>query len=530
MYRVDFSMSRGHEMIIERIPAIHREELDEIELQMLQSNNRIPHILPMEWSDMDGAVSFRYTLSGRKMLSHRLQMQRLSMEQFYALLLAVVEVLTECKHYMLRPEGCMLDDHRIFVDEELTDIGMAYMPLRRKAVSNESTEATTANLSAAGGELLSLIVRWTTYVQQINGAGLQRLLHHFYNQQWPLGELRSTLLDLIGDNAKLETLGNESSPAALSSSSSSVAAAAAHSEKVWRQNIRLSLEADSHQERLLSPETPVYSLREKSESFADEAGEEWIAAPSSRKGQWYISLAALLAVAIVWRFLYMPSPSRNSLFICFGLTMMGAAAVAAVWLKRNRSFMQRDDRYQEEFVPESRPLAYSAEAFAPNVMSRNASIPENANDRGLPEVWENKEPLERLDRLDWLESNRMKPSAAISPEATVLLEQNDEIQPGNRLTIWRENDHGREPLSWNSERFTVGRAGEKVDYEEDAPGVSRLHLEIERKNDRFQAKDLGSRNGSMLNGRVMIPYKGYPLSEGDCIQLAGPNGPKYILQ
>ncbi|MUT68072.1 DUF6382 domain-containing protein [Paenibacillus sp. NEAU-GSW1] len=538
MYRIDFSMSRGHEMIVERIPAIRREELDEIELQMLQCNNRIPHMLPMEWSDMDGAVSFRYSLSGRKMLSHRLQMHRLSMEQFYALLLAVVEVLTECKDYMLRPEGCMLDDHRIFVDEELTDIGIAYMPLRRNIVSGESADAAAVH-PAVGGELLSLIVRWTTYVHKIDGAGLQRLLHHFYDQQWPLAELRLTLLDLIAGDVKLEAASNGeikaySSQAASWPHSSSEAAAAAAAQleegRVWRQNIRLSVDKDSYQERMGCSESSVNCPPDFKASFEEEADEEWTGEPSSRKGQWYISLAALLAVAALWRFLYLPSPSRNSLYICLGLTMMGAAAAAAAWMKRNRSFMQREDRYLEEFVPESRPLVYSAAAISSNAMPQNKEAPDMAND--LSADWEMKKPLERLidlDESDQSESNRRRAPAAI-PEATVLLEPDAELPPGNRLLLWRESDDRKEPLSWKGERFTIGRAGEKVDYEEEAPGISRLHLEIERKNTSFKAKDLGSRNGSMLNGRVMIPYKSYPLSAGDSIQLAGPNGPKYVLQ
>ena len=38
MFTMDFSISRGHELIISREQGIRRDELDEIELQMLQSS------------------------------------------------------------------------------------------------------------------------------------------------------------------------------------------------------------------------------------------------------------------------------------------------------------------------------------------------------------------------------------------------------------------------------------------------------------------------------------------------------------
>ena len=66
-----------------------------------------------------------------------------------------------------------------------------------------------------------------------------------------------------------------------------------------------------------------------------------------------------------------------------------------------------------------------------------------------------------------------------------------------------------------------------MNFEEQAGGVSRLHLEIEYLDGKHRAKDLGSRNGSLLNGQAMIAYKAYTLALGDVIHLAGLNGPSY---
>ncbi|WP_054956482.1 FHA domain-containing protein [Paenibacillus dakarensis] len=37
----------------------------------------------------------------------------------------------------------------------------------------------------------------------------------------------------------------------------------------------------------------------------------------------------------------------------------------------------------------------------------------------------------------------------------------------------------------------------------------------------YKIKDLGSKNGTILKGEPMVPYKEYPLQEGDVFQIAG---------
>ncbi|WP_054028291.1 DUF6382 domain-containing protein [Bacillus sp. FJAT-28004] len=187
-FRIDFAMNQTHEMIIDRESGLYRSELDEIELHMLHSE-RIPYLLPIDWFELDSKVTFRYKLSGMRMLLHRLQQQQLTMEQYYTLILGVADALFECRHYMLRPEGCLLDEQYIFIGEKLHDIRLAYVPIKTG----------TAEQTKGAGDLLSLIVRFTSYVDRIDGEGLKRVLQHLSGKRWPLEELRSTLLELIGE-------------------------------------------------------------------------------------------------------------------------------------------------------------------------------------------------------------------------------------------------------------------------------------------------------------------------------------------
>lgn len=52
-------------------------------------------------------------------------------------------------------------------------------------------------------------------------------------------------------------------------------------------------------------------------------------------------------------------------------------------------------------------------------------------------------------------------------------------------------------------------------------GVSRRHLAIIRHDNILYIEDLGSRNGSKLNGEALKPEEEYPLNDGDMLMLGG---------
>lgn len=83
------------------------------------------------------------------------------------------------------------------------------------------------------------------------------------------------------------------------------------------------------------------------------------------------------------------------------------------------------------------------------------------------------------------------------------------------------------PLSERNE-FTLGRISEgqpimpDVDfspYQAYASGVSRLHAVIKRDGSRILLMDLGSSNGTYINGKRLDPNMDYILTNGDVIAL-----------
>jgi len=83
------------------------------------------------------------------------------------------------------------------------------------------------------------------------------------------------------------------------------------------------------------------------------------------------------------------------------------------------------------------------------------------------------------------------------------------------------------PLASRNE-FTLGRLSEgqpimpDIDltpYQAYASGVSRLHAVVKRDAKRVLVMDLGSSNGTYINGRRLNPHVEEPLSHGDIVAL-----------
>jgi hypothetical protein len=82
------------------------------------------------------------------------------------------------------------------------------------------------------------------------------------------------------------------------------------------------------------------------------------------------------------------------------------------------------------------------------------------------------------------------------------------------VEVW--GGSGRELRALDSERMTVGTL-ESNDVVVDADGVSRVHAVFERFGDAWCVRDLGSRNGTFVNGGRIIGEQ--PLHSGDEILL-----------
>jgi hypothetical protein len=116
-------------------------------------------------------------------------------------------------------------------------------------------------------------------------------------------------------------------------------------------------------------------------------------------------------------------------------------------------------------------------------------------------------------------------------KVNVHMPKDDRYQPFDGSDAWGSLhllDTGQVlPLSTRNE-FTMGRVSEgqpimpDIDlspYQAYAAGVSRLHAVIKREGGRIIFIDLGSANGTYINGKRLIPNVEQTLNHGDIVAL-----------
>lgn len=150
-------------------------------------------------------------------------------------------------------------------------------------------------------------------------------------------------------------------------------------------------------------------------------------------------------------------------------------------------------------MPEFRKFCGSAGNTMP--MTKGAKISPTDTQRGMDGV--------RLKRPPGL-SARLRVLAALLRDTPL------PVRSSGRL-LWR-NDHRRVMSLVLPERLVIGR-GEDCELTLANPRISRRHCEIFRCRNTFWIVDLGSTNGTMLNGRRLSDAA--VLREGDLLHLGG---------
>jgi predicted component of type VI protein secretion system len=87
-----------------------------------------------------------------------------------------------------------------------------------------------------------------------------------------------------------------------------------------------------------------------------------------------------------------------------------------------------------------------------------------------------------------------------------------------KITIVSHHEGQREVLL-DRPRITIGRkAGNDLQF--NRPEISSAHCAFLHENEEYYISDLGSTNGTLLNGARLVAHQSYALQEGDVITIA----------
>jgi len=533
-------------MVISGKEAIRRKDLHELELNMI-SDNTIRILLPMSWLEVDDSISFNYQINGFRLAAHHLRAQQLTMERYYSLLLLLADGLATCYDYMLRPHCCLIDEQMLYIDEAMERIGIVYLPLQQPYIEH------------LGQSLLLLAVRWSGLVANLDAAGYHRILQLLSAEELPIHPLRQLLLDLIHEqtqhsskhivNKDISTRG-ESEHQLLQAVNHAVERKHSFNKGQDSRGVDTYAQSSGHLSdeeeggeasklsvmRSILTNTPKPSFQYVDDLEEDDDIEFEYADMNERLTWKHYAIIALIAAAIglTWIKLYTGEQSFDQLLLCSGITIGLLALLALILLKPIKALIassRLDEPIEFDLMTEHAIRAHAqsssrmvsdshqSEPAKPNA-AYNSNPLSNALDTGAPQH----------SRHNTTDQAHPQLAAKGNPLATVKL---DELQATAMLKqqpmLVRSLQGAEERIMLSATTFLIGRAEEGVHYQEAAKGVSRVHLELEWNNGKVQVKDVGSRNGTYLNGQLMIAYKAYLLQAGDKLQLASLEGPVYEL-
>lgn len=480
--KIDYTMNNGHQMTIERTVPFTSRDMNSLEINML-SANAVHTFLPFDWNEIDNEIVFVYQIQHFKLLTHFYQPNSIKMIDYYSLLLSLLDALVTCYDYMLRPQCCLLEEELIYFDPTNNSIRLVYLPVQEQYHKENH-------------QLLLLAVRWSQLVDSLHHEGYQQILQLIGSQHFPIIPLRQLLLDLIhqlSSNPQEE----QQRP---------------YTEKVKPASVLYYVQNESEPS---SEQAAIGFVR--SELDEDQDYVDWEDEAERKPLGWKHYVMILLIVAIVglsWKKLYFEETTTTNLLFSAGITLIMLTGIVIILKQHWKVLNYKKSSNQQDHI------AFDTNANPkPSIQSSQSSSVEQ----------------QVKSNLDINPSNNIGQARVAPPQATVKLDLQQSTtfigSKGNNgnPSLLRKLYDDEQRIIVNDNRFLIGRAEEGVHYQDAAAGVSRVHLEVEVDNGTIHIKDVGSRNGSYLNGQLMIAYKAYPLYEGDIIQLVNHEGPKYQL-
>lgn len=449
----------GTALILSRTPQLRREDMAPLDEKMLK-RVRVPGLLPIEFQEIDSNITLRYAIPSAYTLLHALSAAKHDVRAVASLLYALASVLEDSKVYMLSEERYVLHESFIYVSAGRTDdVRMLYVPLKHLK-GKLPFQRELAQLAARAFD-----------IAQIPRASVEELIAYANDSAFQLAEWKSMLLAYMD--------GAENEP-----------------------GMFYTPPTQTHLERLPEP-PPAADNRERG---ANRVG----------RGSKVAVAIAFLLLAVNWAVVCYYA-SEGTLTVGIGVTMLAADGLYYLLkVKRGEQAASMTDEPQP--LPSAQSPFIPANAAVRQQVSRHPAYPSKpvSHSSESPPM----APTPSVHKpVGNVYSALAQQTVLLRPrEETVLLVNGGYGQAGcARLEI---SSAGRtDEIILQRERFVIGRHMETSDYAIDIVGVSRMHAEICRNGSNYSVKDLGSKNGTSLNGDKLIPFQEYELHDGDCISV-----------
>ncbi|WP_339785492.1 DUF6382 domain-containing protein [Paenibacillus sp. FSL R7-0313] len=572
----DFIRNGGAFMVLEKAEGLRMEELSRVQMGML-SSNQIPRLLPVHIREVDRNVTLQYDISGYKMLSQMLKSGKIKLRVLYGLLFQLADAFMECRQYMLEPRKLLIQEEYLFINGSLEqgELGMVYVPVMDRVEVDPTSQQfrelvirLMAHVQELQGEGIQSVLqlcdneRWD--IRQLR----ELLLELYADEQENGGSaafLSSRTSETFDDSRGNLHLSISERDSRLANSRSYQPGAPVQNAAVEPQlNFRHPQKTSKSQVEDIPVRSRTFTGRRSSEQSSLERSNsidqglsnrydslervdmEVEEKPGSSKVT-YMILGCMVVMALVWRFIYMEQPGQTQMILCMVLSLGLLGVAGWTWkrkgsphndaknkrpfsfnLGKNKGKQTEED---EELFQESwrwNAAERPAERINQTVASASEGGSEHSRYQSLHMTPEHSEPPIVQRHVETVASTSELIRQDAVAEATVNLQN---LSGGNVIgagpvmaSYYLERRSGtgdqHERMDVKGASFVIGRSADMVQWVDTATGVSRAHVELSRNKSGYVIKDLGSVNGTVLQGNILAPYKEYPLADGDTFTLA----------
>jgi hypothetical protein len=471
-------------------------DLHAVQLKMIQSN-QIPHMLPLALEHIDLVAKLHYDIKSKQKLVTYLRDNKTTMNDYYQLFLSIINTLEDASSYMLEQNQYILKMEFLYVGTHANDVYLTYLPIKDVEKDTTVTEDLKQLLTDVAGE-----------IEGLQGNEFKSILNYIKQSSFSLPGLKKLLLELISlrSNVYQQQYAHPDTQQTTES----------YQKTGQEENYRTEGQQSSSNQPIVAGSENAKKQKKKRNL-----------PPLTSRERLYLILGSVLLLAMSWK-LFEMSPTNGMLILSSLLSIVIVAGAVTYW-KFWRPGVKPVETEETEQTEEPKK-------------TEKAKQPKVAYEQSTPQAFRQEAQPEPVQPVFHPEPQRAPLQPAFAAEAafamdttllnvdhddTVLLEEEPEvgdvsaIKVENFPVLTRESE-GEEsiPVEVDQQNFIIGRNDEAVSYVETAVGVSRIHVEIVKINDEsYGVKDLGSKNGSKLNGNPMVPYKLYALNENDELTL-----------
>ncbi|MDO3408639.1 DUF6382 domain-containing protein [Saccharibacillus sp. CPCC 101409] len=404
-FETDFIQSDTTYLVLKSGQKLTADRLNRVQIKMLAASN-VPHVLNLHVREVDSEAQLHYDIGGKRMLSSWLKTEKLTLVEYYALLLQIVTALEYGMTYMLNPNGFWLQEDYMFVDGPLSagTIYLTYLPL-----NDAPAEPNRERI----GRLAS---RWMTAIDDLRGSGIQRILHLCEQSSFSLQTLKSLLIGLLAESGQHgwresgvqaearpggdpyshsgERANTDQGPYGYGSPSveapremyGSGPAPVEYDRGFGRPGIGAPGAADTDTEFAEDEEQDgkrkLFGIsigksqggnasgrskagKESKATFGQDRSEEQEDDTKPPQNRLVIPLVCLMLLAVLWKFLYLGAPSTFNLLICVVLTPLLGTLAYLGWTNKLKPGGRNAARREEEEEAEALSSWSSSPAAAP---------------------------------------------------------------------------------------------------------------------------------------------------------------------